>query len=161
MKFPLTLIALCAIAFVAILILGRAATGRKGRKATGNAWKRPPLTEREQAMYFRLSQAMPDSVVLAQVAFSALLDTKDRPTRATFNRKMADFVVCSKAFEVIAVVELDDASHRGRESQDAKRAALLTAAGYKVMRFKSVPDTAPLLEAFARLGLPAARAQKI
>lgn len=151
MKFPSWLIALAVFAFIGALFLAAVSKRQSGRKAKGNAWSRMPLTEREQSMYFRLSQAMPEAVVLAQVAFSSLLDTKDRPTRATFDRKVADFVVCSKSFEVTAVIELDDASHKGRTSQDAKRDALLTQAGYKVLRFKNVPDTSELMAAFARL----------
>ncbi len=116
-------------------------------RATGDLRARQPLTEREQAMYFRLTQALPEYVVLAQVAFSALLDTKDRPTRATFDRKVADFVVCTKAFEIAAVIELDDASHRGREEADAARNAMLERVAYRVLRFKNVPDAEALRKA--------------
>ena len=59
--------------------------------------------------------------------------------RAKFNRKMADFVVCSKAFEVIAVVELDDSSHKGNEEKDEARDGLLKQAGVAVLRYKTVP----------------------
>jgi len=61
-------------------------------------------------------------------------------SRARFNRKVADFVVATKAFEVLAVIELDDASHKGREVQDSQRDALLERAGYRVLRFRNVPD---------------------
>jgi len=98
-------------------------------------------------MFFRLTATYPQHVVLAQVAFSALVDTRDRPTRNTFNRKVADFVLCDKSFAVIAVIELDDKSHRGREATDADRDAILVRAGYRVLRFKNVPDSADLLTA--------------
>jgi very-short-patch-repair endonuclease len=91
-------------------------------------------------MFHRLQQAFPNDIVLTQVAFSALLTAKDLPTRATFNRKVADFVVATKAFEVLVVVELDDSSHRGREAHDSRRDSLLGGAGYRVLRFKHVPD---------------------
>lgn len=124
-----------------LVMLAAAATGaRRPRKATGQLGARRPLTPREQSMYFRLIETFPGHIVLAQVAFSAILTTKDRPTRATFDRKVCDFVLCSKAFEVIAVIELDDASHRVRERADAKRQALLTGAGYRVERFAQIPD---------------------
>ncbi|PND39526.1 hypothetical protein C1O66_03605 [Paucibacter aquatile] len=122
---------------------------RRRPRATGKLWKRTPLTKREQGMYFRLKNALPDRVVLAQVSFSALLDTRDRPTRATFDRKVADFVICSKAFEVAAVIELDDESHRGREHLDQRRDQLLTKAGIKVLRFKNIPDEGELLAALS------------
>jgi len=43
-------------------------------------------------------------------------------------------------FEVLAVIELDDASHKGREVQDSKRDTLLERAGYRVLRFQNVPN---------------------
>ncbi|WP_426161602.1 DUF2726 domain-containing protein [Pseudoduganella sp. R-34] len=101
---------------------------------------RRPVSENEQAMYFRLVQAFPNAVVLSQVAFSALITSKDRATRNRFDKKVADFVVCTNAFEIAAVIELDDSSHRGRESQDANRDALLQSAGYRVLRYKTIPD---------------------
>lgn len=82
--------------------------------------------------------------MLAQVAFSALLTARDRATRNTFDRKVADFVVCTKGLRVTAVVELDDSSHKGREVQDTERQGLLERAGYTVLRFKHVPDAAAL-----------------
>lgn len=110
------------------------------RRASGDIRAKKLLTEREQPMYFRLRQAFPDDLVLSQVAFSALLTAKDQPTSSMFNRKVADFVVATKAFEVLAVIELDDSSHKGREVQDSKRDSLLERAGYRVLRFKNVPN---------------------
>lgn len=143
--------------FVLVLLAAAVAGAKnKGRKATGLLGGKRPLTNREQAMYFRLAQTFPDHVVLAQVAFSAILTTKDRPTRATFDRKVCDFVLCSKAFDVLAVIELDDASHKGRHAEDAKRDAMLAKAGYRVIRFPQVPDAADLRNALA---LPAPQAE--
>jgi very-short-patch-repair endonuclease len=48
--------------------------------------------------------------------------------------------VCNKAFQVLAVIELDDASHKGRQDKDAARSALLEGAGYRVIRYANVPD---------------------
>lgn len=142
---------------VLVLLAAAVAGTKQQRKATGHLSAKRPLTKREQSMYFRLIETFPDQVVLAQVAFSALLTTKDRPTRATFDRKVCDFVLCSKAFDVIAVIELDDASHQGRQDADAKRQALLTNAGYRVERFAQIPDVADLRN---RLIPPAPEAAK-
>ncbi len=125
---------------VAVSIAAAVLKGGRRRRATGDIRQKKLLTERERPMFFRLQQAFPDDVVLSQVAFSALLTAKEQPTRATFNRKVADFVVATKAFEVLAVIELDDASHEGREAQDGKRDQLLESAGYRVIRFKQVPN---------------------
>jgi len=134
-KEMLLVLVLAVVVSVAAAVL----TGPR-RRATGDIRARKLLTEREQPMFFRLQQAFPSDVVLSQVAFSALLTAKDQPTRAMFNRKVADFVVLTKAFEVLAVIELDDSSHKGREVQDSKRDSLLERAGYRVLRFKNVPD---------------------
>jgi len=109
--------------------------------------RKAALTEREQGMYWRLREVLSERthVVLAQVSFSALLSSRQQATRNTFNRKTADFVVFTKAFEVVAVIELDDASHRGREKEDAEREQLLTDAGYRVIRFKNIPDRGELI----------------
>ncbi|WP_255370354.1 DUF2726 domain-containing protein [Roseateles sp. YR242] len=139
---------LLLVVFIAMGVLA-ALTAKNGRKATNVLAGKVPLTKREQAMYFRLLQTFPDHVILAQVAFSALITTKDRPTRATFDRKVCDFVLCSKAFDVQAVIELDDASHKGRAEADAKRAAILTSAGYRVERFSQVPNEDELRARFS------------
>ena len=117
------------------------------RRASGDIKPKKLLTEREQPMFFRLQQAFPNDVVLTQVAFSALLTARDLPTRQRFNRKVADFVVTTKAFEVLAVIELDDASHRGREVHDSKRDSMLEQAGYRVLRFKHVPNVVDVQQA--------------
>ena len=105
-----------------------------------------PLSPREQVMYFRLVEAVApyECVVLSQVSFSALIDTDDPGTRNAFCRKYTDFVVCNTEFDVLVVVELDDASHRGREQEDAARESFLTEAGHRVIRFDDVPDVEEL-----------------
>ena len=141
------------VLFVAMTLLSLALKNAKktGGKASGPIQPQKPLTENEQPMYFRLAQAFPEHVVLAQVAFSALLKCKSTATRNTFDRKRADFVLCTKAFEVVAVIELDDSSHKGREDNDRSRDALLTNAGYTVLRYKQVPDVMKLVADIALL----------
>lgn len=112
---------------------------RKSSAARETPKAKRPLTEREQSMYVRLAQALPDHIILAQVSFSALLDAKTKPVRNRFSQKTADFVVCDRSFNVIAEVELDDSSHNGKEAHDARRDDMLEQAGYKVIRFKTVP----------------------
>lgn len=98
-------------------------------------------------MFLRLTQALPEHIVLAQVSFSALLDAKTQRARNRFNQKTADFVICDKAFNVVAEVELDDSSHNGRSKQDANRDNMLKDAGYKVIRFNNVPTVAAIQSA--------------
>jgi len=144
-------LALIAVVLLAACVAGAIASlKRKGGRGPQPKAK-PPLTVREQPMFFRLQEAFPDHVVLAQVAFSALLTAKGTATRNTFDRKVADFVLCSRAFAVIAVIELDDSSHKGRATADANRQAILERAGYSVLRFRHVPDAADLRAAIDRL----------
>jgi len=92
-------------------------------------------------MYFALTAALPECTVLAQVSFQALLDTPDLSSRNRFNRKTADFVVCSKQLTPVAVIELDDASHNKKKAQDADRDAMLKNVGYQTLRYKRIPTT--------------------
>lgn len=117
-----------------------AKTTEKETKAGGQLWPKYVLTKREQSMFFRLTESLPDCVVLTQVSFNALLWTNNNADRNSFNRKMADFVICNKAFEVLAVVELDDSTHNGQEERDNKRDELLKKAGYNILRYKQVPN---------------------
>ncbi|WP_295751694.1 DUF2726 domain-containing protein [Undibacterium sp.] len=135
-----TVLPIIAIAIIALLVLVAIAKKAKTQKTSGQIKAKIPLTKNEQPMFFRLVETFPDQIVLAQVAFSALITTKDRATRNTFDRKIADFVICNKAFEIQAIIELDDSSHKGREQQDEKRISLLTQAGHKVLRYKTVPN---------------------
>ncbi|MGK5038775.1 DUF2726 domain-containing protein [Janthinobacterium sp. GB1R12] len=101
--------------------------------------RKPILTTREQQMFSLLTTALPECIVLTQVAFSALITAEGWQSRNRFNRKVADFVLCSKQMNVIAVIELDDRSHIGRELFDRERDAMLKQAGHTTIRYHSVP----------------------
>ncbi|MEK9953634.1 MAG: DUF2726 domain-containing protein [Curvibacter sp.] len=118
----------------------------KGRGKQGSFVKKRLATPHEQAMYWRLIDALPqpEYIVLAQVSFGALLNAKQGASRYSFSQKIADFVVTDKSFSVLAVIELDDSSHRGKESRDIQRDAMLVEAGYKVLRYSRIPDLARL-----------------
>lgn len=104
-------------------------------------YPRPVITNFERRMFVRLKSAFPDQHVLAQVAFSALITHDQYKIRNLFNRKVTDFVILDQKFEVIAVVELDDPSHIGKEKEDAGRDAMLEEAGYRVFRYTEIPST--------------------
>lgn len=115
---------------------------RGGSVRKGTFGPRPALTKNEQGMYWRLVQSFPEPehVVLSQVSFGALLVAKRGASRYSFSQKRADFVLLDKTFRVLAVIELDDSSHRGQETRDAQRDSMLLAAGYKVLRYSGIPD---------------------
>jgi very-short-patch-repair endonuclease len=101
--------------------------------------RKPVMTAREQQMYHLLQTALPECTVLAQVAFSALVTAKGRENRNRFDRKVADFVLCSQQLHVIAVIELDDSSHAGRVREDKERDDMLRLAGYVTLRYANFP----------------------
>ncbi|MFE1574414.1 DUF2726 domain-containing protein [Comamonas odontotermitis] len=142
MQAIFAVIAIALILFVvAILIHSKNKTPDDDKtKNLETPRKRPLLTEREEAMYNRLTSTLPEAKVLAQVSFSALLTAKSRAVRSTFDRKQADFVLCDKALQVVAVIELDDNSHKSKEGSDGYRDAMLVNAGYAIKRYKNIPD---------------------
>jgi very-short-patch-repair endonuclease len=125
------------------------------RRPGGDLWpvcRRDPLSRSEQVLYWRLREACPSHVVLAQVAIAQLLEVeKGRNRQAVFNRYrqlVADFVVCTPAFSVVAVIELDDRSHTtpGRADADERKSAALGAAGVPLLRFnvRNMPSAGEL-----------------
>jgi hypothetical protein len=133
-----TLLIVVALGFLALLAF--ASQFSRGRRSLEIPRATSPLTRNEQAMYFRLQGALPNLIVLSQVSFGALLSARSIGVRNTFDRKRADFVICEKSFKVVALVELDDGSHDGKEARDAKRDAQLKAAGYRVLRYRGIPN---------------------
>ncbi|ENU91025.1 hypothetical protein F971_03496 [Acinetobacter vivianii] len=101
---------------------------------------RPVITSFESRMFIRLQQAFPQHHVLAQVAFSALITSHHYKIRSKFNRKVTDFVVLDKEMKVLAIIELDDPSHIGKELEDQKRDQMLQEAGYQVQRYTQIPS---------------------
>lgn len=128
---------------IAIIFIVTSLVNEKRKKPAGplTVTRKQILTNREQQMFLILSSALPECVVLAQVAFSALVTADGWPSRNRFNRKVADFVLCSKNMNVIAVIELDDRSHIGREHHDRERDAMLKQAGYTTIRYPNIPTT--------------------
>ena len=121
---------------LAALLLAYGACLAYKRRPVGKLWpvcRKDPLSRPEQVLYWRLRDACPSHVVLAQVAIAQLLEVENVPHRqAIFNRYrqlVADFVVCTPAFNVVAVIELDDRSHTtpGRADADSRKSAALGA----------------------------------
>ena len=98
------------------------------------------ITAFESRMFIRLKEAFPHHHILAQVAFSALITHDQMNMRNQFNRKVTDFVVLDRDYNVLAIIELDDPSHIGKEQEDAERDAMLIAAGYTVIRYTQIPS---------------------
>jgi hypothetical protein len=101
------------------------------------------MTPNEAEFFRRLERALPTYRVFPQVSFAAFLtddgtmsQRRRWSVRARFDRKIADFVVCDgKTLEIVALIELDDATHIARA--DRARDALTKTAGYQTFRFQS------------------------
>ena len=145
---------------VALLAVAKAKSGTGSVEGPWPFYAKKPLSAPEQVLYFRLSKLLPEHIVLAQVGLSRLLGVKKgnnfQAWQNRINRMSADFVVCSKDSSIVAVIELDDASHEreDRKAADAKKDKALSAAGVRVIRWqaKSLPDEASIKAAFDRSG---------
>src|SRR3569623_335799 len=110
----------------------------------------------EQTLYFRLVKALPEHIILAQVQLSRLLGVKKgndfQAWSNRINRMSADFVVCNKDSSIVAVIELDDATHqrKDRQTADAKKAKALSSAENRIVRLqaKTLPDIVAFLSFF-------------
>ena len=107
MKTAFALFLFAIAAAVAFFIYAR--TQRANGNGAMDVAARRPLSRLEQVLYGRLVRALPDHVVLAQVAYSQILAVHrggdSRALRNRFDRLVADFVVCRRDFVVVAVID--------------------------------------------------------
>lgn len=99
-----------------------------------------PLAKNEQAMYWKLIDALPGYVVLAQVELSHCTSVKGAAFN-TINRKNLDFVICNRALEVIAGIEIEDKSELNPAAQqrDVTKNDAMKMAGIKLIRWPATP----------------------
>jgi len=144
-----------AIVIAGFAIIVQKRPSNNSVKTIGSFGKKMILTKHEQAMFSRLVQSLQPSefVVLAQVAMGALLVAKNGENRNKFAQKIVDFVVTDRAFNVLAIIELDDSSHKGREKSDAMRDDMLKSAGYTVLRYSKIPDIEQVTKDVSQLKL--------
>ena len=107
------------------------------------------MTKREQQLYWRLVETLPNCVIMSQVSIMGILNIKKEYYRNSskwtnqVNRLRLDFVVCRKDTYPLAVIELDDSSHDNERQQarDDKKDKALTDAGIKIIRWREIPDS--------------------
>jgi very-short-patch-repair endonuclease len=123
-----------------------AAVASKKNKATdakiGYEYKsKVLLTPNEREMYWKLIDALPGYVVLAQVALSSCINAKKGGAFNTISAKSLDFVICNGSLDVLAGIEIDDKSHATAAAQkrDAAKNSAMEAAGIKLIRWPAVP----------------------
>lgn len=156
---PLSMVVVAVVIAVVIFIVAKATSGASSRDdAPWPFYAKKPLSRPEQILYFRLCKALPQHIVLAQVALSRMLGVNKGSNFGQWfnriNRMSADFVLCSKDSTIVAVIELDDASHRkaNRAAADAKKDKALRSAGIRIMRWQmnSIPDETEIKAMFTQ-----------
>ncbi|GAC1374905.1 MAG: DUF2726 domain-containing protein [Aquirhabdus sp.] len=148
----MTLLIILAVIAGIVMILIAALVNQGNRHARWRSeWKkndkdhtpiktRPLLTVNELPIFLKLRKALPDHIILTQVALSALLSSTGQVTRNRFNRYRADFVILDKEAHVVAIIELNDESHKLQNGKVDERHAMLTEANYHVIRYSHTPD---------------------
>lgn len=101
--------------------------------------RRGILSISEQIILMRLQAVLPRHTILAHVSFDALLTTKYAHTRRKYQNLMADFVILDQQYQVIAIVEIADASYVNRLNQKHYQDKLLELAGYRVLCYGKIP----------------------
>lgn len=150
MKVMVGLLMLALIAIAVGQVLSK-------RSARGGAYKaRRLLTENEAEFFGRLIVALPEYYIFPQVALSALIEAAATDKKRAYGdhlriaQQRADYVVCDRSCQVIAVVELDDKTHSRKK--DAVRDARLLQAGIRTVRFQS--RSKPTAEVVRAMVLP-------
>ena len=153
------------IVFAIFVILRMVAAKKKGADTTGILpyfKKKTLLDEKEQVLFHRLIEAMPDHYVMAQVRLADIVGVKkDDNWQAWFNkisRKSVDFVICNKSFVVLACVELDGKTHEqeDRQKADNSKDEALNAAGVPIVRINAniLPPTNEIKAMLEKAVLP-------
>lgn len=155
MKLFLAMLVLAIGGVIAALVFRK--LGGTGAGTSNEAWPfyaKKPLTQVEQAVYYRLVDALPEFIVLSQVSLPQVLGIKAGKRSGEWYNRIArmsyDFVVCSKDFKVVAVIEVDDKSHdrADRKQADAKKDKATADAGLKMLRWQAskLPDKKTMRE---------------
>jgi very-short-patch-repair endonuclease len=134
------------IVFIVFIIIRMVAAKKKGAETQDKPpyyKKKTLLDEKEQVLFHRLIEAMPDHYVMAQVRLADIVGVKKSENwQSWFNkisRKSVDFVICNKSFVVLACIELDGKTHEqeDRQKADNTKDEALNAAGIPIVRINA------------------------
>jgi len=141
-------VVLCGLLTAIVYFLLRKA--QSGSKYSPKHYQTVPLlTEHEQTFFWRLQEAAGRNLIVApQVVFGAFLKVKSTAfvdktkARHQVAHNRGDFIVCNRDFRVVAVIELDDATHdkRAQKALDRRRDELLKTVGVKAIRYRKMPE---------------------
>lgn len=152
-----------AYAFVIFLACVVVVTGLlRMRSKVAERWPffvKPAMTEPEQVLFHRLVRALPGHLVLAQVHVSRVLGVRKGSDAFEWNKRIAwmsyDYVVCREDATPVAVIELDDKSHSGKQrmAADARKNKATADAGLALIRWnvRAIPTEAEIQQAIERI----------
>lgn len=148
------MIVLVAVLIVLVFVI-QALKGRNREAGPAPYYKKAPLSGPEQVLFHRLREALPELIILAQVAMPAMIGIRKNPNwQRQFNeisRKHVDFVICAPDLSLKAIIELDDSTHQrpDRIKSDIIKDATFAAIDVPVIRFNviDIPDATRIKEA--------------
>ena len=145
---------------IAMLYVIRINKDKGTNKAVDAAWpyrkKTPFMGAAELDLYERLLAALPEMNVFAQVEMNRVV-TWPKPDKngwsGRVNGKSIDFLICTKASEIVLAIELDDKTHNrpDRQKADETKDRALKAAGIPIKRWnvRSMPQVPEIRQAVA------------
>lgn len=142
---------------ITLVVIGSFIKNKKG-KEIWPYYEKKVLSKPELILYYRLTNALPDKIILAQVQLSRVLGVKKGfnfgEWNNRINRMSLDFVICrNEDAGIIAVIELDDKSHEKEEriKADEKKNQALASANIRIIRWKvkDMPDERTIRQTLA------------
>jgi hypothetical protein len=148
----LTVLAIPVILLVVvILIVKKALQGRVGPSKDFTVKRRQFLTPREVDAFKLLAPiaSAANLHVCPQASMDSFLKFEGEGgfrERGRYKARRSDFVLMDQKGDAVLVVEIDDASHRGREEKDAARDDVVLMAGIATLRVPGgrLPSSAQL-----------------
>ncbi|MBC8737328.1 DUF2726 domain-containing protein [Paraburkholderia sp. UCT31] len=131
------------VVLLLVLLIAKAGGGRSTVARGARLTAKSLLTRNEKLFFEQLARALPSHYIFPQVSMGALMTAKGGESgdsgklRNQFNRKIVDFVVADSNLDVVALIELDDASHNNKRDTDAARDRMTAEAGFVTLRYES------------------------
>lgn len=120
-------------------------------------YARHPLNAAEQVLYHRLSMALPEYIILAQVPLTRVMGVSKGHNFFEWQPRIRDlqldFLICRKDFSVVAAVELDEDNQQGlvRQAVDERITRVCRDAELRLIRWHTrlMPDELAIRAAFS------------
>ena len=134
--------------FMIVILIARMGSGRGATPKDFTVRLRQFLTAREMEA-FRIIMPIAESMglhVCPQASMDSFLKFEGEGgfrERGRYKARRSDFALMDRNGSVVLVIEIDDASHRGREEKDAARDSVVGMAGVNTLRVPGgrLPDT--------------------